>query len=135
MQTMFWLDAVRLTGFNTSLRTISFTRPALDAGICNLISLLFWFCIAHRIIIAVNRAYTKIKILYLGIANDEDDTDAAGITGIDVDKIRLFLKYYVLPMHLNTIWHRPGYGRQSYPICPVHYVQSRNLFFSYEFGY
>ena len=108
MQTMFWLNLIWVALVDASLRTNTPAYSASNAFFGNLKALALRLGIAHRETGSVDGAYTKIEILYLCVANDENDTDAACVAGINIHKIGLFAKDNVFPSppcsSLGTGW-------------------------------
>ena len=114
MQTMFGLNLIWVALVDASLRTNTLAYSASNAFFGNLKALALRLGIAHREIGSVDGAYTKIEILYLCVANDENDTDAACVAGINIHKIGLFAKDNVFPRLLLVVGYRLGYSCQTY---------------------
>ena len=113
MQTMLRLDTIRFVCLDTTLRTVGFAGTTLDAVVGDAEALLFRLCMAHREVGTVDGAHAKVEVFYLGIADDKDDANGAGVTGIDVHQVGLFLEDDVLPVFLFFVWHRLGNSREA----------------------
>ena len=111
---MLLLNTERRSLLDAALRTICLTGAALDTVVSDTEALHFGFCAAHGVVATVDGAGAEVEILYLRIADDEDDADVAGVARIDILSIRLFCENHVLPVLLLLVGHWHGYSREAY---------------------
>ena len=103
VQTVVLPDDKRCACVDTPLWTYTLAGTAADTRIRDDIALFCYFTISKYICLPKNRMYTEIKILDFCLIDAENDADVPRLVGIDICKVRLFLKNLIPPLDLLIV--------------------------------
>lgn len=131
VQTVLLMDDTGTSFLNRLLRADTDTFSTADTFIRNQVSLWRNFSVSNRVAFPENRIHSQIKIFDGHISYTENDADTAGVSGINVRKIRLFFKNQIppfLPRLFRNRFYRPGQTNHLF----IHGIAEHLHFFYFQ---